>query len=61
MVIPSCAVITVVMVFEPTANAIGADAVPHITAVPFTFTVAADTEVVGVRVMDVTELATLSV
>ena len=52
MVTPSWAVTTVVMVFEPGANAIGPDAVPEATAVPFTFTVAVETTVVGVMVMD---------
>ena len=54
MVTPSCAVTTVVILFEPTANAIGPDAAPEATAVPLTFTVAVDTAVVGVMVIDVT-------
>ncbi len=47
---PSCAVTTVVIVFEPTARAIGADADPLATVVPLTMTVAVASLTVGVTV-----------
>ncbi len=46
------------MVFEPTAKAILPDAVPEVTAAPFTFTVALASAVVGVTVTDVSALLT---
>ncbi len=49
-VAPSCAVTIVVMVFEPTARLIGADAEPLATVVPFTVTVAVASLTVGVTV-----------
>ena len=61
MVVPSCAVTTVVMAFGPTFNIIGPDAVPDVTVVPFTVTVDVFTVVVGVMVIVETVLATLSV
>ena len=39
------------MVFDPTFNAIGVEAVPDATAVPFTVTVEVGTAVMGVMVM----------
>ena len=51
VVMPSWAVTTVVMVFAPTLNAIGAEAVPGATAVPFTVTVDVGTAVKGVMVI----------
>ena len=58
---PSCAVTTVVIVFAPTAKAIGADAVPDATVVPFTFIVAVFAVLVGVTVIVETVPATVSV
>ena len=60
-VAPSCAVTTVVMVFAPVFKFIAADAVPEVTVVPLTFTVAVALLVVGVTVMEVTVLPTLAV
>ena len=48
----------VVIVFDPTFKAIGLEAVPDVTAVPFTFTVEVDTAVVGVMVMVAAPLTT---
>jgi len=56
--VPFCAVTTVVMVFEPTFNAMAPDAVPEFTAIPFTVTVEVATLVFGVTVIDVMVLAT---
>ena len=50
-----------VMVLAPMFKAIGADAVPDATVVPFTVTVAVFTVVVGVTVIVDTVFATLSV
>ena len=61
VVVPFWAVTTVVMVFDPTDNGRLWDAVPEVTAVPFTFTVALASAVVGVIVIAVTLLATLQV
>ena len=61
VVIPSCAVTTVVMVLGPKFKLIGADAVPDETTEPFTFIVAVGSATVGVTVTEVTALATLSV
>jgi len=58
---PPKAVTTVVMVFSPTANSIGPEAVPDVTAVPFTVTVALLAEVVGVTVILLTPFTTLAV
>ena len=55
---PSCAVTTVVRVFAPTFSGMLPDAVPDVTAAPFTVTVALALFVVGVEVMLVTVLAT---
>ena len=52
VVVPSCAVTTVLIVVWPTAKAIGPDAVPEVTAVPLTVTVAVGSCVVGVTVTD---------
>ena len=51
VVVPSWAVTTVVMVFAPTFNAIGADALPEATAIPLTVTVDVGTAVTGVIVI----------
>ena len=55
MVAPSCVawLHTVVMVFAPAFRAMPADAIPEVTAVPLTVTVAVGSAVVGVTVMDV--------
>ena len=50
-----------VMAFAPTAKAILPDAEPDVTATPFTFTVAVALLVVGVTVIEATELATSAV
>ena len=55
---PSCAVTTVLMVVWPTAKAIAPDAVPEVTAVPFTVIVALASCVVGVTVTDAVALLT---
>ena len=60
MVFPSCAVTIVVIVLLPSARAIGADAVPLVSVVPFTVTVAVASLVIGVTVNEVIELLTLT-
>ena len=61
VVVPSCAVTTVVMVLLPTARAIEPDAEPLVTVLPFTVTVAVASLVVGVTVMLAVALGTLAV
>ena len=61
VVMPFCAVARMVMVLLPATKGIAADAVPDATAVPFTFTVALGSVVVGVTVTEVIALATLTV
>ncbi len=61
VVAPSCAVTTVVIVLEPTFNAIGVEVVPEATSVPFIRTVAPALLVVGLTVILVVELGTISV
>lgn len=56
-----CAVTLAVIVLGPTTNGMLPDAVPDVTAVPFTVTVAVASLVVGVTVIDVTVFATLAV
>ena len=51
---------TVVIVFAPTLKVIGLDAFPLVTVVPFTVTVEAGSVVVGVTVMLVVALGTLT-
>ena len=58
MVVPSWAVILTGMVLVPTTSGRFCDAVPDVTTVPFTLTVAAGLVVVGVRVMEVTPFTT---
>jgi hypothetical protein len=58
VVVPSCAVTTVVMVFAPTFKLILPLATPVATAVPLTVTVALAWLTVGVTVIDDTALAT---
>ena len=52
MVVPSCPVTIMVIAFWPTLRGIDCDAVPDVTVVPFTFTVAVASIVVGVTVTD---------
>ena len=61
VVVPSWAVTIVVMVFDPTFKAIGAEAVPEVTAVPLTVTVDVGTAVKGVMVMVAAPFTTSSV
>ena len=59
VVVPSCAVTTVVMVVVvPPAKAMLADAVPDVTATPFTFIVAVASAAVGVTITDAVALTT---
>ena len=58
LVVPSCAVTTVVIVLGPTDNAIDPDALPLATVVPLTFTVALGSFTVGVTVIVVVALLT---
>ena len=57
----SCAVTKTVMVFAPKVKVILPEALPLVTKVPFTFTVALASAKVGVTVMLVVELVTLVV
>jgi hypothetical protein len=57
-VVPFSAVTTTVIVFDPTFRDIGPDAEPDVTDVPFTVMVAFSWDLVGVTVIEVTELAT---
>ena len=61
MVVPSCAVTTVLMAFGPTFNAIGPEAVPDVTAVPLTVMVALALVAVGVTVIEASPLPTPAV
>ena len=61
MATPLNAVTTTVTVFEPTLKAMGPDALPVVTALPFTVTEAAGSVVVGVTVTDVVPFVTISV
>ena len=58
---PSCAVTTVVMVLDPTSSVIAPLAAPDATVVPLTFTVAVESDTVGVTVMEVVAFGTLAV
>ena len=59
VVVPSALVTTVVMVvLAPSAKAIGPDAVPDVTAVPFTAIVAFGSCAVGVTVTEAVALTT---
>ena len=58
VVVPSWAVTTTVMAFEPILSAIALDALPDMTVVPLTLTVAFIWLTVGVTVMDETLFAT---
>jgi hypothetical protein len=61
VVVPSCAVTSIVMVLLPTASAIGALALPDVTDVPFTFTVAVESVTVGVTVIEFVTFVTFAV
>ena len=61
MVVPSCAVTTTGILFEPTLSVMAPEAWPDVTAVPFTVTVAVGSATVGVTVNEVIELITFSV
>ena len=61
LVVPSCAVTTVVITLAPNCRGIGPDAVPEVTVTPFTVTVAAASLVVGVTLMLVVALVTSAV
>ena len=58
---PSCAVTATLITFAPTFKLIGDELVPDVTVVPFTFTVAFPSLVVGFTVAVVTVLATADV
>ena len=60
VVVPSCAVTTVVSVFDPTTSGSDALAAPEATLTPFTFTVAVLSVTVGVSVTEVIALLTLA-
>ena len=61
MVMPSGAVTMADMVLAPVFNVIVADGLPDVMAVPLTVTVDVGSLVVGVTVMDVVALGTLTV
>ena len=58
MVTPSFAVTIVVIVLAPTFKLIFPEAVPLLTIVPFTVTLAPDTATVGVTVIELVALLT---
>ena len=58
VVVPSCAVTTIVIAFDPTASEMGLEADPEVTETPFTVTVAFASVTVGVIETLVTPLAT---
>ena len=61
VVVPSCAVTTVVITLEPTLRGILPEATPLATVVPFTVMVALASAAVGVTVMSVMPFATVLV
>lgn len=61
VVLPSCAVTTVVMVVVPKFKDIACEAVPEPTAMPFTVTIDVESLAIGVNVTDDTVSATLAV
>lgn len=61
VVIPSCAVITVVITLVPTTNGMLADAIPDVTATPFTVIVAVGSLAVGITCTEVMVLAAAAV
>ena len=60
VVVPSSAVTTVVIVFEPTESAMEPEALPEVTVVPLTLIVALESAAVGVTVRLVVALGTLT-
>ena len=58
VVVPSCAVTTIVIILLPTIKGMAADGVPEGTTTPLTLTVAVASLVVGVTVIDVVALLT---
>jgi hypothetical protein len=61
VVVPFCAVTTVVSVLDPTTSGSDALAAPEATVTPFTFTVAVLSVTVGVSVSEAVALLTLAV
>ena len=61
VVVPFCAVITVVSVLDPTTSGSDALAAPEATMTPFTFTVEVLSVTVGVSVTEAVALVTLAV
>ena len=61
VVVPFCAVTTVVSVFAPTTSGSAALAAPEATVTPFTFTVAVLSVTVGVSVTEAVVVVTLAV
>ena len=61
VVVPSCAVTSVVIVLAPTFRLIAPEAVPEVTATPFTCIVAVESLAVGVTVILVTLSVTVAV
>jgi hypothetical protein len=61
VVVPFCAVTTVVSAFDPTTSGSEALAAPETTVTPFTFTVAVLSVTVGVSVTEAVALVTLEV
>ena len=61
VVIPSCAVTTVLIILSPVLNAMAVDAFPLATVTLFTFIVALASLAVGVTVMELTLFATEAV
>jgi hypothetical protein len=61
VVVPSCAVTTVVSVFDPTTSGSDALAAPEATVTPFTFTVEVLSVSVGVSVTEAVALGTFAV
>jgi hypothetical protein len=61
VVVPSCAVTTVLIVLVPTTNGIEALAAPDDTVIPFTFSVAVESVTAGIIVIEEVALETLAV
>jgi hypothetical protein len=61
VVVPSCAVTTVVSMLDPTTSGSAALAAPDATVTPLTFTVAVLSVTVGVSVIEAVALVTLAV
>ena len=61
MVVPSCAVTTVVIVLLPAESEIAPLAVPDATVVPLTLIEAVESATIGVTVIEVVAVVTLAV